>query len=198
MFSTDLGEVTRNVIIHLVDMQVIFQGYSSQSLNGHYGLDTASASLPPIPRPLANPAFRTVMSALEASSVPNTPAAGSPIESIRKTIVEDLGVDPSVVTDADCLAVARVSEIVGTRGCRLSACALAAVVRQTGGDKSEEMVRFGLDGSLVEFYPRFESRIRDALKEMLGSEVEKRIEIGLAKDGSGVGGELLRALGVGG
>lgn len=29
MFSTDLGEVTRNVIIHLVDMQVIFQGYSS-------------------------------------------------------------------------------------------------------------------------------------------------------------------------
>ena len=64
--------------------------------------------------------------------------------------------------------------------------------------RSEEMVRFGLDGSLVEFYPRFESRIRDALKEMLGSEVEKRIEIGLAKDGSGVGGELLRALGVGG
>lgn len=138
------------------------------------------------------------MSALEASSVPNTPAAGSPIEYIRKAIVEDLGIDPAVVTDADCLAVARVSEIVGTRGCRLSACALAAVVRQTGGDKSDEMVRFGLDGSLVEFYPRFESRIRDALKEMLGEEVEKRIEIGLAKDGSGVGGESLSSGACGG
>jgi hexokinase len=37
-----LGEVTRNVLLHLVDSQVLFDGYSSKALNAHYGLDTAS------------------------------------------------------------------------------------------------------------------------------------------------------------
>lgn len=130
------------------------------------------------------------MSALEASSVPNSVAAGDPVRAIRKALVEDLDINPELITDSDCLAVARVSEIVGTRGCRLSACALAAVVIQTGNDKTDTTVKFGLDGSLVEFYPRFEERIRVALVELLGADVEKRVEIGLAKDGSGVGGEL--------
>merc|ERR1712080_432799 len=49
---------------------------------------------------------------------------------------------------------------------------------------------FGLDGSLVEFYPRFEQRVRDALREILGDEVQQRVEIVLAKDGSGVGAAL--------
>lgn len=38
---TDLGELTRNVVLHLVDKQIIFQGHSSKALNAHYGLDTA-------------------------------------------------------------------------------------------------------------------------------------------------------------
>ncbi|KAL8281177.1 hypothetical protein RQP46_006535 [Phenoliferia psychrophenolica] len=168
-----LGEVTRNVILHLVDMQVIFKGHSSKALNAHYGLDTA------------------IMSALEAASIPNSVEAGDPIRAIRKVIVEDFLIDPELVSDSDCMAVARVSEIVGTRGCRLSACALAAVVIQTGNDKTDLEVKFGLDGSLVEFYPRFEERIRATLKELLGGEVEKRVEIAMAKDGSGVGAALV-------
>ena len=42
LLLADLGEVTRNVILHLVDLQVIFRGHSSKALNAHYGLDTAS------------------------------------------------------------------------------------------------------------------------------------------------------------
>jgi hexokinase len=42
--------------------------------------------------------------------------------------------------------------------------------------------------SLIQFYPNFEERIRDSLRAIVGPEVEKRVEIGLAKDGSGVGG----------
>jgi hexokinase len=187
-------------VIHLVDLGVIFKGHSSKALNAHYGLDTAST--PPLSlSPTHYSPYLAVMSALEASSVPGCLAAADPIKAIRKAIITDLGIDPSLVTDSDCIAVARVSEIVGTRGCRLSACALAAVTRQTGMDKGSELVRFGLDGSLVEFYPRFEERIRDALRELMGEEVEKRCEIGLAKDGSGVGGtslflSLLSRLGV--
>jgi hexokinase len=41
---------------------------------------------------------------------------------------------------------------------------------------------------MAEHYPHFEERVRIALKAMLGPEAESRIKIGMAKDGSGVGG----------
>ncbi|GJN90557.1 hypothetical protein Rhopal_003569-T1 [Rhodotorula paludigena] len=170
-----LGEVTRNVLLHLVDSQVLFSGYSTKALNAHYGLDTA------------------LMSALEAPFVPNSTESADPVKHIRSVLTSSLGFDDARVTDADCIAAARVSEIVGTRGARFAACAVAATVRQTGGDQADadgrEMV-FGLDGSLVEFYPRFEQRVRDALVELLGEDVTKRVKIVLAKDGSGVGAAL--------
>ncbi|GAA6028139.1 hypothetical protein JCM8097_006875, partial [Rhodosporidiobolus ruineniae] len=131
------------------------------------------------------------MSALEAPFVPNSPASSDALSSIRTVLSTELNLATSLLSDADCLAAARVSEVVGTRGCRLAACAIAATVRQTGGDKdASKSLVFGLDGSLVEFYPRFEQRTRDALREILGDEVQKRVRIELAKDGSGVGAAL--------
>lgn len=168
--------MTRNVLLHLVDSQVLFKGFSSRALNAHYGLDTA------------------IMSSLEAPFIPNSGIeADADLSEIRQVLTRELHLSASLIDDADCLAAARVSEIVGTRGCRLSACAIAATVVQTGGDAKEwpdkdKKLIFGLDGSLVEFYPRFEQRVRDALREILGEEVQQRIEIVLAKDGSGVGG----------
>ena len=55
------------------------------------------------------------------------------------------------------------------------------------------MVDIGVDGSLVEFYPNFEEYIREALREIpqIGPLGEKRIRIGIAKDGSGVGAALI-------
>ena len=41
---------------------------------------------------------------------------------------------------------------------------------------------------MYQHYPGFEERMREALRMLLGEEVEKRVEMGLAKDGSGVGG----------
>lgn len=48
----------------------------------------------------------------------------------------------------------------------------------------------GALGSMAEHYPHFEERVREALRVVLGKEVEQRIKIGMAKDGSGVGGKL--------
>ena len=42
--------------------------------------------------------------------------------------------------------------------------------------------------SLIQHYPNFNARVRDSLRELVGEEVEKKVDIGLAKDGSGVGG----------
>jgi len=44
--------------------------------------------------------------------------------------------------------------------------------------------------SLIEHYPNFGNILRESLRKIVGEGVEKRVEIGLAKDGSGVGGEL--------
>ena len=43
--------------------------------------------------------------------------------------------------------------------------------------------------SLIQHYPNFEKMMRESLKELVGGDVEKKVEIGLAKDGSGVGGK---------
>ena len=41
--------------------------------------------------------------------------------------------------------------------------------------------------SLYQPHLGFEERMREVLRIMLGKEVEKRVEMGLAKDGSGIG-----------
>lgn len=57
----------------------------------------------------------------------------------------------------------------------------------------EEIVDIGVDGSLVEFYPDFEVYMREAMRAIpeIGTAGDKRIRIGIAKDGSGVGAALI-------
>ncbi|CZR51501.1 probable glucokinase GLK1 [Phialocephala subalpina] len=57
----------------------------------------------------------------------------------------------------------------------------------------DEIVDIGVDGSLVEFYPGFEDYMRDALRALpqIGAAGERKIRIGIAKDGSGVGAALI-------
>lgn len=176
-----LGEVLRNILLTLVDANLIFQGRHSAILNTHYGLDTA------------------VMSDLEAGSPsapssavsPDTskPSTSSDVGRLRQIVQSQLGIEDKYISDSDCYLVQRCSEIVGTRGARFSAAAIAAVFLQMNMDKSKEDFPVGVDGSLVEFYPRFDERVRTALREVIGKEAEQRVQIGLAKDGSGVGGK---------
>ncbi|MCJ1403621.1 glucokinase [Xylographa trunciseda] len=59
--------------------------------------------------------------------------------------------------------------------------------------KAEDVIDIGVDGSVVEYYPGFEDYLREALREIpeIGLKGEKRIRIGIAKDGSGVGAALI-------
>ena len=43
--------------------------------------------------------------------------------------------------------------------------------------------------SLIQFYPNFEDQLRDSLRHLVGKKVEEAVEIGMARDGSGVGGK---------
>lgn len=47
---------------------------------------------------------------------------------------------------------------------------------------------------VAEFLPGFQDRVREALKVLLGEEGEKRVRMGLAKDGSGVGGQSMTSV----
>ncbi|RHZ53574.1 putative glucokinase [Aspergillus thermomutatus] len=57
----------------------------------------------------------------------------------------------------------------------------------------DDIIDIGADGSLIEFYPAFETEMRGAMRDVpeIGQAGERRIRIGLAKDGSGVGAALM-------
>ncbi|MCJ1353733.1 MAG: glucokinase [Icmadophila ericetorum] len=59
-----------------------------------------------------------------------------------------------------------------------------------------EIVDVGVDGSLIEFYPGFEAYMREALRAIagIGTAGEKRVRIGIAKDGSSVGAAIIALL----
>jgi hexokinase len=110
---------------------------------------------------------------------------------------KDLGIYAPSIEDAEAVKI--MAGAVGRRAARLAAVAIGAIVIQSGrlgrstGNEDEDMVDIGVDGSLVEFYPGFEDLIREALREIpeIGPQGEKRIRIGIAKDGSGVGAALI-------
>ena len=109
----------------------------------------------------------------------------------KQTLERELGINaPST---EDCVAVKMLVHAIGKRAARLSAVALGAVVISTNKLNEDEIVDIGVDGSLVEYYPGFEDYIREAFREIpeIGEEGEKRIRIGLAKDGSGLGAALI-------
>jgi hexokinase len=109
----------------------------------------------------------------------------------KQTLERDLGVNaPST---EDCIAVKMLVHAIGKRAARLSGVALGAVVISTNKLNEGEIVDIGVDGSLAEFYPGFEDYIRETFREIpeIGVEGEKKIRIGLAKDGSGLGAALI-------
>lgn len=131
---------------------------------------------------------------LSTAEADNTPSLGL----TRQALTNDLDIDAASIEDAQ--AVKALVHAIGKRSARLSALAIAAVVISTGHHVSrdgvaaeDDVVDIGVDGSLVEFYPGFEDEIRGALRDVpeIGEKGEKRIRIGIAKDGSGVGAALI-------
>jgi hexokinase len=112
-------------------------------------------------------------------------------EQIKVALKDHLKIErPS---DDDCKAVQAVVHAIGKRAARLSAVPLAAILISTGKLKTDDLVDIGVDGSLVEFYPNFEGYMREALRTVpeVGAAGDKKVRIGISKDGSGVGAALI-------
>ncbi|CAJ0892333.1 5513_t:CDS:2 [Entrophospora sp. SA101] len=156
-----LGQITQNILLNLIDRGLLFGGFSSQIFNKHYSFETA------------------YMSTIEDDKSPN-------LENTRKVLEELLNIPSTTLTDRQI--VKKICHLVGLRAARLSAAALAGVI--THCDVIECGCDIGIDGSLFESYPNFKAHIYAALGELFGSNSEK-IVINVARDGSGVGAEML-------
>ena len=109
----------------------------------------------------------------------------------KQTLEKELGV--SAPSTEDCIAIKTLVHAVGRRAARLAAVALGGVVIATNKLHEDDVIDIGVDGSLAEYYPGFEDYIREAFREIpeIGAEGDKKIRIGLAKDGSGLGAALI-------
>ncbi|RIA97617.1 hexokinase-domain-containing protein [Glomus cerebriforme] len=152
-----LGEITRNVLLNLIDRSLLFNGYSSKDLNDHYSFETE------------------YMSSIEKDDT-------STLETVKQILEESLNLPSTTLTDRQI--VKRICQLVGFRAARLSSAALSAIISHC--NVIESGCNIGIDGSLFLFYPGFKERIMNSLKELFGPNADK-IELGLALDGSGVG-----------
>ncbi|KIK65672.1 hypothetical protein GYMLUDRAFT_39175 [Collybiopsis luxurians FD-317 M1] len=134
-------------------------------------------------------------------------ATKAKLERVRHVVVSRLAYADEDVSLRDAAIVRWACHLVARRAALLSGVAVATILLQTGrasfvdadGKKNgvngvkkdgEEKIGVGVDGSLIQFYPHFERTMRESLRYIVGADVEKRVDIGLAKDGSGVGAAL--------
>ncbi|KAF9278117.1 glucokinase [Linnemannia elongata] len=160
-----LGEITRNVLLNLIDRRLLFEGNISPDLNQMWTFETA------------------YMSTIEADGSPT-------LHATRKILESTLNFPSTTMNDRQIVKL--IVELVGKRAARLSAAAIAGVLEHTGDWKQKAAI--GIDGSLFEYYPSFNTDIMDGLEEVFGPTVRQNVSIGLAQDGSGVGAALCALL----
>jgi len=136
----------------------------------------------------------SIMSVAAADTTPE-------LVTLRQALEDTLHIYSPSLDDAQ--AFKAISAAVGRRAARLSAVAIAAIVLQSGTLTDPayegEPIDIGVDGSLVEHYPYFRDMIYEALAVIdgIGADGAKRIRIGIAKDGSGVGAALIALVAAG-
>lgn len=193
-----LGEILRRALVSLVkDPKVPLFSDEHSNQNDMHSTTNVDANSPILKQWGLDTSFLSIASGDNSLGLKVT----------RQTLDNDYGVSAASAEDAEAVRV--IASAVGKRAARLSAVAIAAVVISTGrlhnpadiattndatlDVNEDDIVDIGVDGSLVEFYPNFEDYIREALREIpeIGPAGEKRIRIGIAKDGSGVGAALI-------
>ncbi|KAF9036055.1 hypothetical protein BDZ89DRAFT_983133 [Hymenopellis radicata] len=201
-----LGEITRLVLLSLIDAApkpILFNGKSTGALNAQWGLDTSVMSdVDTAWENAGHSASNPVPQFLGLEDAQIDEELKPKLERVREVIISRLGFSSSDVSLRDASIVKWACSLVARRAALLSGVAVATVMIQTGratfaefsashpSATSTEHIKVGVDGSLIQFYPHFEAMLRESLRYLVGEEVEKRIEIGLAKDGSGVGAAL--------
>ncbi|MBI5144432.1 MAG: hexokinase [Candidatus Omnitrophica bacterium] len=105
------------------------------------------------------------------------------------SLLKKIGIKNSTIDDRRLIK--KICVMVSLRASRISAAAIAAVIRKIDPALSRNHT-VAIDGTLYEKHPRFSDHIKDALKEIFGKKAS-RIKTVLTKDGSGKGAAIIAA-----
>ena len=103
----------------------------------------------------------------------------------------DMGMKSSTLRDRVLLREACVC--ISTRAARLSAVGVASLLEQMGHARGERCT-IAVDGTVFECYPFFKERMEAGLDLLMGESNASKVELVLAKDGSGVGAAIIAAI----
>ncbi|KAG0276969.1 glucokinase [Linnemannia exigua] len=208
-----LGEITRNVLLDLIDNRFLFQGQSSRKLDKPWEFLTEYMS---VIEEDVTPNLENVRRVLEDNLAlgrdemqetnvgVDVKPEGIAVEASSQIATAELSPREPTTTLSDRQIVKLVVELVGQRSARLAAAALGAILEHTMGCtwardevESEEGVDIGVDGSLYGFYPGFESDLVCGLEELFAQEPrmsflckKDKVRLGRCLDGSSVGAAL--------
>jgi hexokinase len=191
-----LGEILRRAILTLVDDNTVPLFSNGDSSGGGVGKNSKITVNSPLRSQWGlDTSFLSIASGDDSAGFLVT----------RQVLDHAYGIPDASVADVE--AVRLIASAIGKRAARLSAIAIAAIIVSTkrlhhpqdvatskpGIVNESDVVDIGANGSLIEFYPNFEKYIREALRGVpeIGFWGEKRIRIGISRDGSGVGAALI-------
>ncbi|KAI0886248.1 putative glucokinase [Annulohypoxylon maeteangense] len=179
-----LGEIVRLVIVDMLKNTEISLFRDENSSHNDWKSTTTIA-----PESTVFKQWGLDSSIMSIAAADNTPD----LSTLRQELEKQLHIYAASLEDTQ--AFKDVAYAVGRRAARLSAVAVGAIVLQSGElqKTTDEPIDIGVDGSLVEHYPFFRDMVYEALAAVdgIGPEGAKRIRIGIAKDGSGVGAALI-------
>lgn len=213
-----LGEITRNVLLDMIDNRLLFRGQSSRKLDTPWAFLTehmsvieedSTSELDEVRRVLED---NLGLGLVESSE---TPVSSTDVTDGEVPVQTSGGESPrggTVTTLSDRQIVKLIVELVGQRSARFAAAALGGMLEHTMGytwarDEAEKQggVDIGVDGSLYGFYPGYESDLMSGLEELFALEAEMsflfakegnneelkdRVRLGKCLDGSSVGAAL--------
>lgn len=155
-----LGELTRLLVVHLMNSGVVFVREGSGS--PHKGIMHTPWAFPT--------AYMSDIATDESAD----------LSAVARVLKDKCGLDSSL---EDRRVMVEVCELVARRAARLSAVGIAAVVTQMGDEGCESSA--GIDGSVFKKYPKFQQWMEEALTEL-----GVCCSLQYAEDGSGMGAAL--------
>lgn len=178
-----LGEIVRRAIVGMIRDETTSLFKDTNSSTNDWGSPTTIGAQSEIYKQ-----WGLDSAIMSVAAADNTPELSNLRQELEKLHIYS----PSL---EDAQAFKAVAYAVGRRAARLSAAAIGAIVVQSGklNDPLCDVIDIGVDGSLVEHYPFFRDMIYEALGVItnIGPDNAKKIRIGIAKDGSGVGAALI-------
>ncbi|KAG0293081.1 glucokinase [Linnemannia gamsii] len=181
-----LGEITRNVLLDMIDNRLLFRGQSSRKLGTPWAFLTEHMSvieedstpeLDEVRRVLEDNLGLGLVESSETPVSTNVLADSTDVEVPVQTSGGESQRGGAVTTLADRQIVKLIVELVGQRSARFAAAALGGMLEHTMGYtwardevEKQEGVDIGVDGSLYGFYPGYESDLMSGLEELFALE----------------------------